>query len=166
VLIDTREKNKNHIVQYLNKNQIKYRYQKLEAGDYSSLLILNGEEVQLNMAIERKANISELCNNFGKERERFKREWERSLSNNTKMSLLIENANFYEDVNLHLYRSLMHPNALLGSLSAWSKRYNFEVVPKDRSESGEYILDTIIEFAEKYLLEWTVEQINKEKVVI
>ena len=145
VLIDTREKKNEHILNYLDTNHIRYKKQALSSGDYS--FYIEADE-RLNIArdiyfdnvifIERKANLDELALNFTKSRTRFEEEF--SISPAKHRYLLIENAN-YEDILTHNYESDFLPKSYLGSLHTFNHRYNLQVVfMPDRDYSAIYIL--------------------------
>ena len=75
------------------------------------------------IAIERKASLDELANNWTKERDRFEKEM--CLAPKTKV-LLIENSN-YEDIINGNYRSQYNKKAFLATLHTFWFRYNMPV---------------------------------------
>ena len=85
VLVDTREKNWEHIQKYLEKAKIPYKQTKLLYGDYSLLLECKKDgftrqyDLQTIFAIERKANLDELIQNVARKeyRRRFYEEIKR-----------------------------------------------------------------------------------------
>lgn len=71
VIIDTREKENTHVIDYFKKNNIAYKVQKLDYGDYSCYLPIGsfeGQEREIyfdrDIAIERKFCIDELAMNL------------------------------------------------------------------------------------------------------
>ena len=75
VLIDTREQENNHIVEYFKKQNIKYRQCTLKFGDYSFMIPANNELGIVRdlyftdvITIERKGSLEELSGNFTKDR--------------------------------------------------------------------------------------------------
>ena len=69
ILIDTREKVNDHILNYFNKKNIAYRQQALEFGDYSFMLpkvdglLCNELYFHKEIVIERKNSLEELSGN-------------------------------------------------------------------------------------------------------
>ena len=68
VLVDTREQENSHILNYFDKKKIKYMVQKLDVGDYSFMLPKNPDMGIDNdiyftnkIVIERKGSLDELA---------------------------------------------------------------------------------------------------------
>lgn len=78
-------------------------------------------------AIERKMSLDELAGCFTHDRERFEREFERSVNAGARMVLIVENAS-YENLLTGKYRSRFRPDAFAASLIAWETRYGFRTV--------------------------------------
>jgi hypothetical protein len=154
ILIDTREKENKHLTSCWDKRNINYKSQKLLSGDYS--FSLDGINFEYEIAIERKNSLDELCNNFTRCRDRFKREFIRAELKKTFMFLLIENATMQDIIN-HNYRSQMHPNALIGSLKSWKEKYNIYLVFCQRDKVAIYILETFKRYIKKYLLKDSID---------
>ena len=153
ILIDTREQENSHILEYFDKKKINYRIEKLNYADYSICLpkseYLN-KEVYLNnvISIERKGSLEELSGNFTNGRARLEEEFQRSKG---KIFLLIEGANF-EDIVEHNYNTNFNSNSYIGTLKAFEARYGFSTsFIKDISKSGEFIYKTLMYHAREYL---------------
>lgn len=130
ILWDSREQKNNHILDVFEKNNITYQKKALERCDYSfyipandSLNIPRALFFDKEIAIERKASLDELVNNWTKERDRFEKEM--CLAPKTKV-LLIENSN-YEDIVNGNYRSQYNKKAFLATLHTFWFRYNMPV---------------------------------------
>lgn len=125
IIVDTREVKNQHIIQYFKDNNIKYIIQKLDTADYS-IMLPNYQDLRLDrkFLIEKKNSLEEISSNFGKDRPRFQREFERIVDE--KLHLVIENATFKKLMN-GTYRSQLSPKSFLASLLSWSIRYNFKV---------------------------------------
>lgn len=136
ITIDTREKKNQHLTKFWDKQNIKYRIEKLNVGDYS--FEFNKINYENKIVIERKNSLDELCQNFTKNRERFRREFLRA--EDRFVFLLIENAAI-KDIYNHNYRSKMHPNALAGSIKSWREKYNIYVLFSKKLEAGPKILE-------------------------
>jgi len=139
VLVDTREQDTPALHRRLKGLSCSFERIKLDFGDYSCKYVLpNGTEQMLDVAIERKMNIDELCNCFCKGRGRFTREFERAKESDAKVYLLIENAS-WEKIYNGDYRSKMTAQALVSSLTAWQARYNCQLIFCEQNTSGALI---------------------------
>lgn len=97
--IDTREhqdKN-NHILDYLFKNDISYRYVTLNVGDY---MLTDSKEI----AVDRKSGLMELAQNCNQDHERFRNELLRAQANDTRLYILVEEPFVYSINQVHLYK--------------------------------------------------------------
>lgn len=146
ILCDTREKKNQHIIKYMNTKNIKYKLKKLNVGDYS--FEIDGLTFEDIIAIERKSSLDELCDNFTRHRERFRKEFIRGEGEY--VFLLIEDSTI-QDIYNHNYRSKMHPNALLGSIKSWKEKYNIYVVFCDKKEVGKYMLNLFKRYLNKFI---------------
>lgn len=132
IIIDTREKKIDHITKFFLQNNIPFKRQKLEFGDYA----IEGYENIL--VIERKAHIDEISLNFFKNRSRFERELQKALDNKTKLKIIIE-ANSLLDVVQGNYRSKVKPQSFVGTLKTFEYRYNTSFDFVSSSNSGYWI---------------------------
>ena len=87
-------------------------------------------------------SIDELAMCLGKQRDRFRREFERASNNDSKVWLLVEGAS-WEAIENHRYRSMMHPNALIGSIVAWMTRYDASLIFCKAGTSGRMIKEVL-----------------------
>jgi ERCC4-type nuclease len=145
VLIDSREKVNSHIKMWLKSNKIGYMDYTLGFGDYS-FMILKNESLDIlentyftdEIVVERKANAEEISGNFAQNRERFKREFERS---NGVLRLLIEDTN-YADICEGKYKTKFPKESFVGSLHSFQEQYNCPFFFTDKEHSGKYIYNT------------------------
>lgn len=147
IIVDTREKKNEHILKFLDENDIQYTVQKLDTGDYSAYFP-NYPEFNERVMVEKKNSLDEICSNFTKHRARFKREFERVGGRN--FHLVVENAT-WKKLLAGSYRSQFHPKAFMASLLSWSIRYNTSVWFTTKNETGEVIYN-IIKYAYRELL--------------
>lgn len=154
ILCDTREKKNQHLLKVWEKKSIRYKNHKLDVGDYS--FEFDKKSFEKIIAIERKNSLDELCGNFTKYRERFRREFTRASKDKTLVILLIENSS-YDDIIKHNYHSKMHPNALLGSIRAWRERYDIYVVFSEKEASAAYILDIFNRYIKKNVIKQYID---------
>lgn len=140
VLIDTREKANEHIIDYFDKKGIKYESRKLEYGDYGILLPQNveygiGTNMILDFAVERKGSLEEISTNLTKERVRFENELWRGSK---KMAILIENGSIDDIIN-NEYDTKYNKASFIATLIAFSHRYDVKVWFTNKSNSGAII---------------------------
>ena len=144
VIVDTREKNIDHIIKAFEKNNIKYERRALAIGDY----IIEGPRGYVpNVVIERKNSIDEIISNLldtatkdENGNNRFIRELIRAKKANKKFILLIEDGKFYTNLLTGNYRSNMNPKAARGMiLSLESKFRNLSIVWMSKKEVASYI---------------------------
>lgn len=120
IIIDSREKAIKHITDAFDSNNIKYKIQKLDIGDYSFEYL---DKVQ-KCIIERKNSLDELSQNFTKSRDRFNREFQKK--NDNKIHLVIENCSM-NDIICGNYRSKIHRNSFMASILSFQYRYNLNI---------------------------------------
>ena len=132
VIVDTREQKNEHILEYFDKNNILWKFQKLDSGDYSLELPEKYKHLNEFVIIEKKNSLSEIAGNFTKGRERFYREFERA--NDKKKHLVIEDAT-WKKVLVENYRSEMSSNSMIASILSFSIKYNMPVWFVGKSES-------------------------------
>ncbi|MGL5507839.1 MAG: ERCC4 domain-containing protein [Paraclostridium sp.] len=167
MIVDSREQKWDWIKEEWEKNNIDYHIFKKEnsmkVGDYSIAIQLEDGEVidfRDKVCVERKANLTELCNNFTEDRDsngncRIVREFIRAKENNIKLLLLIEDAEGYNKALNGFFRedkpSRMNKKAFMGMLFAYKARYNFEIVWLDKKDSASYIYNYLYYEAREYL---------------
>ncbi len=152
VLVDTREQDTQASRTRLCSLGCPYERTKLDAGDYACSYISprTGEREVLPVAIERKMNADELCLCFGKERNRFEREFLRAKDAGWSMHLVVENIS-WEQIYSGRYRSKLNAAALVASLLAWSMRYGLRVWFCKSETSGRLIKDILYRELKEHL---------------
>lgn len=149
ILVDTREQPGALFDKRVAAFGLPWERHKLDQGDYSyKYRDLDGNEVFMDKAliIERKMSLNELANNFGKERPRFIREFERAKAAGTQVHLLVE-GDSWEDAYKGTYgkdakhRSRYNHAAMTASLHAWEQRYGMRVKFCRKERTGEMIRD-------------------------
>lgn len=131
ILIDTREKNADHITDAFDKAKIAYKKKALDYGDYSFLLPAN-DKLSIprdllfsnEVVVERKGSLEEISGNLTNGRDRFEKEL--CLAPKTKV-LLIENAN-YSDVATGNYQTQYNKKSFLASLHSFWFKYNTPIM--------------------------------------
>ena len=143
ILVDTREKVNDHILEYFDKKNITYRKKALDYGDYSFMIPAN-EKLSIprdlyfmnKVVVERKASLEEISGNLTNGRDRFEKEL--CLAPKEKV-LLIENAS-YEDVAKGNYNTQYNKKSFLGSLHSFWFKYDIPIMfMPDNSYSALFI---------------------------
>lgn len=153
ILIDTREQENQHIINFFEKKKIAYKIKKLDFGDYSAELKANNEiglpfDVTLEnvVAIERKGasgfGLNEISNNFTDGRTAFENEFIRANQFCENFYLVIENGS-WQDIKNHKYRSQLNENAFYNSLLSWRDKYKFNIDFVNTENVGEHIYKII-----------------------
>lgn len=149
ILVDTREQDTERSRERYAAFGCPYSRAKLEFGDYTWQFKLHGEPywkienpVIPYLSIERKMSLDELAMCFGKDRQRFTREFERLKAWESRMIIIVEDAN-WENLIHGKYRSKLHPSAYKASVIAWLVRYNCNVLFCKAESSGELIKEIL-----------------------
>lgn len=154
ILVDTREQENGHILEYLNKKNIKYKKMKLEYGDYSFYIPKNTELGIVRdlyfkdvVSIERKGSLEELSSNFTVGRANIEEEFTRKSG---KMYLMVEDAT-YEDIVKHNYKTKYEPKSFIATLKTYEARYNINTSFVSKVGAGNYIYYTFRYYLREYL---------------
>ncbi|MCK9576882.1 MAG: ERCC4 domain-containing protein [Clostridia bacterium] len=145
VLIDTREKENAHIIEWLNKKSILHQETKLSFGDYS-LLIPRCEEygittdLIIDYAIERKASLEEISGNLTNDRDRIKYEFWRG---NGKMDIVIENGS-WDLIASGKYNTQYDKNSFIATLITYKHRFNVSPHFVSKEYSAELIYKLLL----------------------
>lgn len=146
VIIDTREHLPNEITKCFDKYNIKWERKKLKSGDYSAKIPKNeelgiNEEINLEdiLCIERKMSADEISTNVSTNRERFKREFERTKA----QIIIVIEGNTYKDIAIKNYNSKLTPNQFLGSLHGIADEYGIPFIFIDKGFSALYIYNVL-----------------------
>ena len=132
IAIDTREPE--HTAYRFDANKVDVVRTKLDSADYSCV----GHQDE--WGIERK-EIGDLVNTVIRCQGRFERELER-LRSFKFARLLIEATP--EDVVLHHYRAMVHPNAILGSVYSIEVDFGLPVIWAGDREHGQMIVQGLL----------------------
>lgn len=155
VLVDSREKKNEHILDYFRKQKINYVVTKLDYGDYSFYLPATaaGEDIYFHrdIVIERKASLEELSGNLAQGREQFEKEFLKAGNDRCKIYLMVEAAGGYSDIIAHKYKTEFTPAAYMASLKTFEHRFGCNVQFIDKQYSGYYIYSTFAYFCREML---------------
>lgn len=131
LLVDTREKNWNHIKKYCDKAGLRYKTKALPYGDYSFLIPAN-DELNIprdlvfynDIVIERKGSLEELSGNLTQQRDRLEKEL--TLAPKHKV-LIIENAT-YGDMVSGNYKTRYNNKAFWASIHSFWHKYDIPII--------------------------------------
>ena len=155
VLVDTREKQNRHILDYFAKNRIAYLRTSLEYGDYSFMIPAQAAGADLyfhrDIVIERKASLEELSGNLSRNRERFEKEFLKASNDAAKVYLMVEAPGGYSSIIQHEYKTDFAPAAFMASMKTWESRFGCNVQFINPLYSGYYIASTFQYFAREAL---------------
>lgn len=147
IICDTREKPQaiQKILAEFDRQQVKVIRSKLWVGDYQRL-------DNPMLVIDRKQNLTEICNNVVQDHKRFRAELQRAQENGVKVIVLIEhgkNIRTLEDVIRWVNPRLkVSPLAVSGErlykiLSAINKTYNVEFQFCTKDQTGARIIELL-----------------------
>lgn len=167
IIVDTREQETERSRHRYRAFGVPYERGTLRYGDYSANISIDGiplydvsVPVFSKCVIERKMSLDELAICFTSGRDRFEREFERVMENGSKVFMVVENAS-YEKIIKHDYKSRFHPNAFLASLTAWSVRYQINVVFCQSLTSGRLIKEYLYRDMKERLEKGEFDQYEK-----
>lgn len=155
ILVDTREKNCDHLIQYFEKAKIKYETRALDYGDYSFYIPAN-EKLSIprdlyfdkKIVIERKGSLEELSGNLTKERDRLEKEL--TLAPKTKV-LIVENAT-YQDMIKGNYETKYNNKSFWASYHSFWFKYNIPILfMPDNSYTGFFMRGYFTYYLKNYL---------------
>lgn len=155
ILVDSREKVNDHILQYFDKAGIHYEVKKLDYGDYSFYIPKNEDlgiprDLYFNkkVIVERKGSLEELSGNLTKERDRLEKEF--SLAPKTKV-MVIENASYADMVTGH-YDTKYNNKSFWASVHSLWHKYNIPIIfMPDKSFTGFFIRGYFTYYLKNYL---------------
>ena len=150
VIVDTREQNTPKATVRYQSFGVPYERATMYFGDYCGQITLpdgnklhdTSRTIRAGCVIERKMSMDELAMCFTRERDRFRREFERAAASRSKVFLLVENAT-WEGILNHRYRSRFRPEAFVASLVAWMARYNMTPIFCKADTSGRVIREVL-----------------------
>ena len=167
VIVDTRENRCASTLAGLSQMDVKFRVKKLNFGDYSYEIA--GKSYENKICIEKKNSFTEIAGCFvnnkrTRNRDRFKREFERAVEAGAKVVLLIEDEKEKlllrktYDANKEMtaeqrqkgtWRSQLSANSLIASIASWKDRYNLDLVFTDKRKTASEMVGKFFEYYER-----------------
>lgn len=160
ILVDSREHPTDNAKKRWDAFGVPYTRTALKSGDYSAVFTLPDKstyDMRNICVVERKMSFGEICNNFCGQRKRFVAEFERLKSAHTKCYLLVEEAT-WEKAYSGNYRSLMKPQALIASLTAWLARYDCVPIFCKAETTSKLIREILYREAKERLAELEIDE--------
>ncbi len=155
ILVDSREKQNSHILDYFKRQKFDCQETKLDYGDYSFMIPESaaGEDIffHRDIVVERKASLEELSGNLAQARERFEKEFLRAGNDGCKIYLMVEDPRGYTGIITHGYKTGMKPAAFMASLKTWEHRFDANVQFIAPEYSAFYIVSTLQYFVREAL---------------
>lgn len=143
IIKDTREKTGYKYI--ASKNCAGMVQEKLDFGDYAIK-----DYIDL-VVVERKASVTELCNNLGKERERFAAELQRMIDAGVKRRYVVVE-DYYSSIFRQKYTK-MRPQAIFESIIGFEVKYNIHFIFAGTQEMGHRITRSLLLKSYKYYCE-------------
>lgn len=150
VIVDTREQNNQHIIDFLNKKQKSYKTMKLDFGDYSCMIpkgtigqFTSDIYFDKDFVIERKNSIDEIAGNLKDDASRLKKELAHLNMHQIEFYIFVEDVNFEENLRLGPgggYRSQYDAFTLMQRIyKGIEGEYHTMVIPVPKSCMGSKI---------------------------
>jgi len=147
IQVDSREKSRaiKNILKYFDQVGIKHYSSKLYVGDYMSL-------DNPKLIIDRKQNLTELCQNICQDHERFRSELIRAQENGIQLVILVEHGDpifDFEDVRFWQNpRRKKSPKAMSGDvmykiLKTMQRKYGVRYEFCDKADTGRRIVEIL-----------------------
>lgn len=151
VVVDTREQNNKHILDFFNRKKIPYKVVKNDFGDYTAMLPGNTvtgftQDIYFDrdIAIERKNSIDEIAGNLKDDAYRIKKELAHMNMYDIKYFFFVEDKDFHENLRNGNYRSQYDPFTLMQRIKKGIEaEYNTVIVPIDKKCIGSEIYYTL-----------------------
>lgn len=150
ILADTREQDTERARKRYASFGVPHQRATLSYGDYTyNATLPDGRDIFSTSdtifplcSVERKMNLDELAGCFTHSRNRFQAEFQRAADHGGRIFLICENANWENLIN-GKYRSRFNSNAFVGSVIAWTVRYNADVYFCKAETSGRLIKEIL-----------------------
>lgn len=157
IIVDTREQQNKHILDYFDKEKIKYEKKALDYGDYSVKIYKNEElglpfdiTLEHTICIERKNGLTEISNNLTHKRAEFEVEFEKARRDGAKIYLLIENSR-WADIWSREYETMFNANSFYNSLLSFRDKHSLKVDFIEKDDMGLHIYKILAMYIQKLL---------------
>lgn len=154
VIVDSREQNNQHILDFFNRKKIPYKVVKNDFGDYTAMIpkgtidmFTSDVYFDKEIAIERKNSIDEIAGNLKDDAARLKKELAHMNMHDIKYFFFVEDKEFHVNLRNGNYRSEYDPFTLMQRIKKGIEaEYNTVIVPVDKQCIGSEIYYTLQAF--------------------
>lgn len=177
IIVDSREQENRHILDYFDAKKIPYSVRALDYGDYSCEIELSPNDfhesepakpkvvsLEKYIVIERKHSIDEIAGNMKQDKDasandsrRFEREMHRAKSDGCNMVLMLENFSFdrvFKGADEGRYRSQMPPSVIVSNINTFVARYDLHLITlNEKVLAGTMIQMLLSRYVYEYLKE-------------
>ena len=151
VIVDTREQNNQHIINFFNKKNIPYKVVKNDFGDYTAMLPANTitgftHDIYFDrdVAIERKSSIDEIAGNLKEDAARLKKELAHMNKHDITYFFFVEDKNYHENLRQGNFKSQYDPFTLMQRIKKGIEaEYGTVIVPIGKECIGSEIYYTL-----------------------
>lgn len=151
VVVDSREQDNKHIIDFFNAKGIPYKKIKNDFGDYTCMIPAGAANMfagdiyfDRDIAIERKSGIDEIAGNLKDDAARLKKEMAHMNMYNIKYFFFVEDPNYHINLRNGNYRSQYDPFTLMQRIKKGIEaEYNTMIVPVDKRCIGSEIYYTL-----------------------
>ncbi len=159
ILVDTREQKNQHIIEWFDENNIKWKSEKLDSADYSFILPDYSElGFDKQIMVERKGSINEIIGNLLQDTTRFRKEFERMTDYQRQhINIVLEDFTIKKVLN-GTYISKVNPKAIMGLFMTFMIDFKLPCWFITKAESGFTIYSIL-----KYELKTELRKIQKEE---
>lgn len=140
VIVDTREQNNQHILEFFKKKNIPYKVVKNDFGDYTAMIpkgTINQFTCDIyfdrDIAIERKNSIDEIAGNLKDDAARLKKELAHMNKYDIKYFFFVEDKDYHANLRNGNFRSQYDPFTLMQRIKKGIEaEYDTVIVPIDK----------------------------------
>ena len=151
VIVDSREQENKHIIDYFEQKKIPYKVMKNDYGDYSCFIPANTiagftQDIYFDryIAIERKADIDEIAGNLKADAARLKKELAHMNKYGIKYFFFVEDEQYHENLRQGNFRSQYDAFTLMQRIKKGIEAaYNTILVPVSKRHMGSEIYYTL-----------------------
>lgn len=154
VVVDSREQDNKHILDFFNSKGISYKKVKNDFGDYTAMIPAGTIDMftsdiyfDRDIAIERKNSIDEIAGNLKEDAARLKKELAHMNMYEIKYFFFVEDKDYHTNLRNGNFRSQYDPFTLMQRIKKGIEaEYNTVIVPVDKKCMGSEIYYTLQAF--------------------
>lgn len=149
ILVDSREKRNEHIIEYFDKNNIAWKQRQLNVGDY----MIDGNDT---ISIDKKYGCEEVAANMsGADYSRFRRELLRAIEAHTRLIVLIEEPTISNIAEVMYWKNWRKKEwDECKRKGDYAKMKTLHLNPKYAPINGSEIMQRMLTIKSKYNVDW------------